>query len=101
MAKEPEDQMAEQIGELRSQLSGLSAQLADRLGSATDKTENALNSASSAFDDVVSTALHQGERVLRAARDNPGAATTAFAAIGIVGVLVGLLLGRSGSSDRR
>lgn len=101
MAKEPEDTITDQISELRSQLSGLSAELADRLGSATDKTDNALNTASSVVEDVVSSARHHGERVLQAARDNPGATTTAFAAIGIVGILIGLLMGRTGSSGRR
>ncbi|MEL4072430.1 hypothetical protein WKW50_20025 [Ochrobactrum sp. GPK 3] len=100
MAKEPEDTITDQISELRSQLSGFSAQLADRLGSATDKTDDALNTASSVVEDVVSSARHHGERVLQAARDNSGATTTASAAVGIVVLLIGLLMGRTGSSGR-
>lgn len=94
MANEPENTVANQISELRSQLSSLSSQLADRLGTATDKADNALSSASSVIEDVASNARHQGERVLQAARENPGTATATLAAVGILGVLAGMILGR-------
>lgn len=94
MANEPENTVADQISELRSQLSSLSSQLADRLGTATDKADNALSSASSAFDDVATNARYHGERVLQAARENPGAATATLATVGIIGVLAGMMLGR-------
>ncbi|MCL7998223.1 hypothetical protein M8994_08220 [Brucella sp. 21LCYQ03] len=94
MANEPENTVADQISELRSQLSNLSSQLADRLGTASDKADNALSSASSAFDDVAANARYHGERVLQAARENPGAATATLATVGVIGVLAGIMLGR-------
>lgn len=94
MANEPENTVADQIIELRSQLSNLSSQLDDRLGRASDKADNALSSASSAFEDVASNARYHGERVLNAARENPGAATATLATVGIIGLLTGMMLGR-------
>jgi len=94
MANEPENTIASQIGELRSQLSTLSAELAEKLGTATGKADDALASASSAFDDVAASARFHGSRALNAAKENPGAASTALATIGIVGLLAGIFLGR-------
>lgn len=94
MANEPENTIANQISELRSQLGALSADLSARLGNTTEKADDALVSASSAFDDVATNARYHGARALSAARENPAAASTALATIGIVGLLAGILLGR-------
>jgi len=94
MASEPENTIADQISELRHQLSHLSSQLAERLNTATSAADSALSSASSTFEDAASSARYHGQRVLSAARDNPPSATTVLATIGAVGLLAGLLLGR-------
>lgn len=94
MANEPENTISSQISELRSQLGALSADISARLGNATEKADDALVSASSAFDEVARNARYHGARAMSAARENPAAASTALATIGIVGLISGILVGR-------
>lgn len=94
MVNEPENTIASQISELRNQLGALSADIAARLGNATNKADDTLASASSAFEEVATNARYHGSRALSAARENPAAASTALATIGIVGLIAGILVGR-------
>ncbi|GAC1040735.1 hypothetical protein [Rhizobium sp. No.120] len=83
-----------QIDELRSQIDRLSTDLAKRIDSASDRTDEALSSAKVKVATIADHARSEGRNVVQVARENPTATSSVLLVTALLGFFTGLLLGR-------
>jgi ElaB/YqjD/DUF883 family membrane-anchored ribosome-binding protein len=96
-AAKADDDLEQQIAELKRELGNLRAAIAERAQDVIGGVEGLYDSAAEQASRATQALRAQAGVV----RDNPGTISTAFVVGGIVGLLFGLALGRSEPEPRR
>jgi ElaB/YqjD/DUF883 family membrane-anchored ribosome-binding protein len=92
-----DDDLKRQIVELKRELGNLRAAIAER-------TQDVIGGVEGIYDSAAEKASRATQAVRAQAgvvRDNPGTVTSAFVLGGIIGLLLGMALGRSEPASRR
>ncbi|MBL0371060.1 hypothetical protein JJB09_03380 [Rhizobium sp. KVB221] len=96
--QEIRDTVDEQLAQLRAQVATLTKALSSRARDAAEQAGDTADTARGRIGTAVASARQQGHNVVEAARENPGAATSALLSAGLIGLAIGYLLGSSAES---
>jgi ElaB/YqjD/DUF883 family membrane-anchored ribosome-binding protein len=88
------------MAQMRDEISSLKRSLHERAEEAVDSAETWLDTASDTASRATGALRAQAQTVSSAVQDNPGTVSSALFVGGVIGLLIGLALGRS-QPDRR